>query len=318
MATFMKILRERHKGTQEEIANVLGVSRPTYSVIESGKQPLNIEQAQKLARFYQMTVADLIEEKIPTEPRVVLEKDDRDQAIDHRPEIRISVPQNKVEKFKEVLLYILEEIGARPNVGKALLCKLLYFIDFDYYEKYEDQLMGAIYIKNHFGPTPPAFPEIVKEMEEQGELMSVKAKRYKYEQQKFLPLRKAELKDLSAREKELIDKNIERFKDFNAKQMEEYSHKDVPWITAEDGHVIDYESVFYAHRSSHSDIMMKYNCTSEFDRDFKKLTKRFETLPEDIETLKRSAIELCHIHNISQNVIEIRGAGIQTTCNSTK
>ena len=60
-----------------------------------------------------------------------------------------------------------------------------------------------------------------------------------------MPLRKAELKDLSARGKELIDKNIQRFKDFNAKQMQEYLHKDVPWITAEEGHKIDYESVFY-------------------------------------------------------------------------
>jgi hypothetical protein len=54
---------------------------------------------------------------------------------------------------------------------------------------------------------------------------------------------------------------------------------------------------------------MTYSTTAEFDRDLKKLTKRYETLPEDLETVKRSAIELCHIHNISQNVIEIRGAG---------
>jgi len=245
MSSFMKQLREGEGVTQEHIANVIGVSRPTYIALEKGEQILNISQAQKLAKFYGMNVEDIIEERFSSKPKVVLEKDGRDRTEQKQPEIRISVPQNKVEKFKEVLLYILEEIGARPNVGKAVLCKLLYFIDFDYYEKYEDQLMGAAYIKNHFGPTPPAFPEIVKEMEEQGELMSVKAKRYKYEQQKFLPLRKAELKDLSAREKDLIDKNIERFKDFNAKQMEEYSHKDVPWITAEEGHVIDYESVFY-------------------------------------------------------------------------
>jgi len=241
----MKQLREGGGVTQEHIANVIGVSRPTYIAIEKGEQILNISQAQKLAKFYGMNVEDIIEERVSPKPKVVLEKDESKEPSKTIPEIRISVPQNKVEKFKEVLLYILEEIGARPNVGKAVLCKLLYFIDFDYYEKYEEQLMGATYIKNHFGPTPPAFPDIVKEMEEQGDLMSVKAKHYQYEQQKFLPLRKPELKDLSAREKELIDKNIQRFKDFTAKNMQEYSHKDVPWITAEDGHVIDYESVFY-------------------------------------------------------------------------
>jgi len=245
MSSFMKTLREEEGATQAHIAKVIGVSRPTYVAIEKGTQLLNVSQAQKLAKFYGMNVEDVIEERLNPKPSVVLEKDGSGKQKTEHPEIRISVPQDNVERFKEVLLYILEEIGARPNVGKAVLCKLLYFIDFDYYEKYEEQLMGAVYIKNHFGPTPPAFSDIVKEMEEQGDLMSVKAKRYQYEQQKFLPLRKAELKNLSAREKELIDNNIQRFKDFNAKQMQEYSHKDVPWITAEDGHKIDYESVFY-------------------------------------------------------------------------
>jgi len=31
----------------------------------------------------------------------------------------------------------------------TVLYKILYFIDFDYYEKYEEQLMGALYIKNN-------------------------------------------------------------------------------------------------------------------------------------------------------------------------
>jgi hypothetical protein len=31
----------------------------------------------------------------------------------------------------------------------------------------------------------------------------------------------------------------------NASQISEYSHNDVPWLTAKDGGIIDYESVFY-------------------------------------------------------------------------
>lgn len=245
MSSFMKQLRERGGVTQEQIATIIGVSRPTYSAIENGKQQLNVSQVQKLAKFYGMNVEDIIEERVSPKPKVVLEKNESNESTQDKPGIRISVPQNKVEKFKEVLLYILEEIGARSNVGEGVLCKLMYFIDFDYYEKYEEQLMGAVYIKNHFGPTPVAFVDIVKEMIEEEQIMFVKAKRFQYHQKKYIPLKKAELKNLSAREKEMIDKNIERFKDFNAKQMEEYSHRDVPWITAEDQKPIDYESVFY-------------------------------------------------------------------------
>ena len=58
----------------------------------------------------------------------------------------------------------------------TVLYKLLYFIDFDYYEKFEEQLVGATYIKNHFGPTPVEFKKIVESMESKGELETVKSK----------------------------------------------------------------------------------------------------------------------------------------------
>ena len=66
-----------------------------------------------------------------------------------------------LKKFKEVLLYILEKVGSKPNVGMTVLYKLLYFIDFDYYEKFEEQLLGATYIKNHF-TNPVEFKKSLK------------------------------------------------------------------------------------------------------------------------------------------------------------
>ncbi len=47
-------------------------------------------------------------------------------------------------KFKEVLLYILGKVGSLPNVGETVIYKLLYFIDFDYFEMYEEQLIGSL------------------------------------------------------------------------------------------------------------------------------------------------------------------------------
>jgi hypothetical protein len=73
------------------------------------------------------------------------------------PRIRINIPQKNIGKFKEVLLYILNKIGSKPNIGETVIYKLLYFIDLNYYEKYEEQLIGATYIKNHHGPTLKEF-----------------------------------------------------------------------------------------------------------------------------------------------------------------
>ena len=242
MTTFLKKLRQEQAISQEFLANKLNLSRPTYAQIESGTRDISVKEAQKLAQFFGLSLENFLAEKKTKEPEIELEN--VKNVKNEKSEIRISVPQEKVEKFKEVLLYILERIGARPNVGEAVVCKLMYFIDFDYYEKFEEQLIGAKYIKNHFGPSPLAFPKIIKKMEENGDLISVKKKYFQHEQKKYLPLRSANLKNFSAQEKELIDWEIERFKDFNATKMRDYSHKDVPWIGTNNLELINYEAVF--------------------------------------------------------------------------
>ena len=202
-----------------------------------------VEEAQKLAQIFGLSLDDFLNGKDVPMPKVKLEKTKKIEKK-QKQKVRVSVPQERVEKFKEVLLYVLERIGARPNIGEAVVCKLMYFIDFDFYEKFEEQLIGAKYIKNHFGPTPVAFPEIVAQMEKDGDLVQVTKKYFQHDQKKYLPRRFANFSNFSAREKELIDWEIERFKDFNAAKMRDYSHKDVPWIGTDDLQPINYEAVF--------------------------------------------------------------------------
>ena len=245
MTIFLKKLRQKNNVSQEFLAEKIGVSRPTYAQIESGARDMSVKEAQKLARFFGLSLEDFLADGGGLEPKVKLEKSIKKTKLKkQKQKMRISVPQEKVEKFKETLLYILERIGARPNIGEAVVCKLMYFIDFDYYEKFEEQLIGAKYIKNHFGPTPVAFSEIIAQMEQNGDLTHVVKKYFQHDQKKYLPRRSADLSNFSAQEKELIDWEIERFKDFNATKMRDYSHKDVPWIGANDLQPINYEAVF--------------------------------------------------------------------------
>ena len=242
MATFLKKIRVEQDISQEFLAGKIGISRPTYAQIESGARDMSVKEAQKLAQFFGLSLKNFLAGEKTITPKVELKKSKKLKT--QKIESRISVPQEKVEKFKEVLLYILERIGARPNIGEAVVCKLMYFIDLDYYEKFEEQLIGAKYIKNHFGPTPVAFPEIIAQMEEEGDLTRVIKKYFQHDQKKYLPRRSANLSNFSAQEKELIDWEIERFKGFNATKMRDYSHRDVPWIGANDLQQINYEAVF--------------------------------------------------------------------------
>ena len=87
-----------------------------------------------------------------------------------------------------MLLYILEKVGGKPNVGETVLHKLLYFIDFDYYEKFEENLIGATYIKNHHGPTSVELGTILKDMQKNGEIEAVKSKYFNHLQKNICRL----------------------------------------------------------------------------------------------------------------------------------
>lgn len=240
---YIQKIREQNDFSQEYMASKLKVSRPTYIAIEKGKKDITLEEAKDIAKILNISLDQLINEKYPlSEVNIVKDKLKTEEDAG----LRINIPQKNFNKFKEVLLYILSKVGAKPNIGETVLYKLFYFIDFDYYEKYEEQLIGATYIKNHFGPTPVEFKKLVSEMEKKGEIEVVKSKYFQHEQKKYLAVRQADLsKLLSAQELEHINGVLDRLSNMNAIELSEYSHQDVPWIVAEEGKPIDYESVFY-------------------------------------------------------------------------
>jgi len=240
---FIQQLRKKNNLTQEFLASELGISRPTYIQIEQGKRDLTITQAEKLASIFGIPFEDFRRAK-DSSITVEINKEKIKPKTEEQ-KIRISIPQKNLKKFKEVLLYVLSKVGGKPNVGEAVIYKLLYFIDFDFYEKFEEQLIGATYIKNHYGPTPVEFKAVVEDMIKFGEIVRVESKYFNYPQTKYLAIRRPNLDVLSGREIEHIDGVLARLSDKNAKEMENYSHEDIPWKTAENGKPLSYESVFY-------------------------------------------------------------------------
>ena len=257
LSKFIEKLRKQHDLTQEYIASAIDVSRPTYIQFERGERDLTITEARKLASIFNMQLDDLLNER---ETIVSIEiKSDKRALKNEQNEIRISIPQQKIDKFRQILFYILKKVGGKPNVGMTVIYKLLYFIDFDYYEKYEEQLMGLKYIKNHFGPTPVIFEKIIKDMLANNEIEVIKSKFYQHEQKKYLlnPALEPDLSILNGKEMEHIDWELQRLSDLNATSLSELSHKDVPWISTEQGMSIEYESVFY--RTSDTSVRIYEN-----------------------------------------------------------
>jgi len=241
----VKKFRKERGLSQEKLAEKLDVSRPVVSQIEKGKRKIKVEDVFKLAEILDFSIEELIGTKDPIKVEIESESSQESAGEDSENKPRVRVPQGKVEKFKEVLLYIFNEVGSKPNVGQSVIYKLLYFIDFDFYEKWEEQLMGATYIKNHYGPTPVEFKKIVDGMIENEEIEEVESEYFDYPQTKYLPREEPDLSKFDGREIEMINNVLEKLSDKTATQLSNYSHNDVPWITAEEGEEIEYEAVFY-------------------------------------------------------------------------
>lgn len=233
MSTWIQNKRKILGISQMEMAESLGISRPTYTKLEKGELKPTEQQKAILAGLFnvgQDTVeTNILNTKIKIPDNV---------------EIR-EIPKENTEKFKEVLLYILGKVGSRPNIGQTVLYKLLYFIDFDYYEKFEEQLIGATYIKNTYGPTPVSFAKIVKQMGSEGRLVEVRSKYFNHDQTKYIPVTEANVSNLSGQELKHIDNEIERLAHLTAGRLSELSHKDTPWMVAKDREILEYEYVFY-------------------------------------------------------------------------
>ena len=248
LGNFIREQRKKRRIGQGELASELGISRATYVQIEFGKRELKVSEARKLAEVFDMSLEDFLNEKEQPPPAIEIKKPRKKKPV-KKHNIRVSVPQEKAEKFKQVLLYVLAQIGAQPNIGKTVLYKILYFIDFDYYEKYEEQLVGAKYIKNTYGPSPVMFAKIIEELEEENKIKEVKARFHNYDQVKYLVNSKElDISSLSSRELEHVNWEIHRLGYMTAAQISELSHIDTPWVVAEDREQLEYEHVFYRPR----------------------------------------------------------------------
>ncbi|WP_296872561.1 type II toxin-antitoxin system antitoxin SocA domain-containing protein [uncultured Methanobrevibacter sp.] len=147
------------------------------------------------------------------------------------------------EKYIDLILYILSQCHQKPNFGKTVLCSILYFIDFNYYELYGELLTNETYIKSKRGIRPAHFREISEELISKNYLYFRKEPYYNRTIYRYYLIIIPNLK-FNQNELEIIHNAISKLSNENATTITKYAKKDSPINAAEFGEPIDFRYVF--------------------------------------------------------------------------
>ena len=204
--------------TQKQVAQAIGVSRPTYINIESGKKELTIRQAEALSSMLRISIDDML--------------GTADGATAFTDVIR------STEKYKQIILNSLK-YGADEDgkVTKTKLAKLVYLADFIWYYLNASPMSGMTYRKLPRGPVADVYFRALDEMEEDGTV----SREQKGNAILFsLIEREAPVSRLSSDERNLIEKIGMAWRGKSTDDIVNFTHEQLPWQICRDGEVIPY------------------------------------------------------------------------------
>jgi hypothetical protein len=147
------------------------------------------------------------------------------------------------EKYVNLIMYILFKCCNKPNLGKTVLCTVMYFIDFNFYELYGDHLTKETYIKSRRGIKPKHFRRITENLIAKKQLFMRREPYYNRTIHRYYLTVIPSLK-FNPEELIVINSCIESLTDNNASTITQYAWKDKPLMQAELGEEIDYNDVF--------------------------------------------------------------------------
>ena len=224
--TNLKDIRINFNVTQEQVAKYLWINRVSYNNLESWKRKLKEFELHKISELFEIGIDEIKWEK--SNKVICMNKND------------------KLYKFKQVLLYILNKCWQKPNIWKTVLNKLLYFSDFNYYEFAWNSITGQLYSKKPRWPVPNDIDIALESMKIEWYISELCSDYYWFNQIRYIPNIKPDLSIFNWNEITIIEQVIENFSDKSATWISDYSHEDIPYKSTENiWDEISYGLVFY-------------------------------------------------------------------------
>lgn len=150
------------------------------------------------------------------------------------------------KKYQNAVLYLCKKLKGEVR-GKKKLAKLLYFVDFDFYEKTQKSITGDTYKALPMGPFPDKLEKITMDMAKNKLLAIDKVE----EREGYNPtevyrsLVEPDVSVFDSEEKKMLDRVILKYGHLTGKQLEDLSHAEAPFIGTAQSQAIPYEFAFY-------------------------------------------------------------------------
>lgn len=150
------------------------------------------------------------------------------------------------KKYQQIILYFCRKLGGEIR-GKKKLAKLLYFADFDFFEKNQNPITGDIYKAFPMGPFPASLEDITSTMKKR-KMLEVEVAN---EREGYIPtevyrcIAEPDESVFSKEEKKMLDRIITKYGHLNGKQLEDLTHGEAPYVGTELKKEIPYELAFY-------------------------------------------------------------------------
>ena len=150
------------------------------------------------------------------------------------------------KKYENTVLYLCRKLGGEVR-GRKKLAKLLYFADFDFYEKNQKSITGDTYRALPMGPFPIALEEITADMTKRKEIKidQVTGREGYNATEIYKSLIEPDVSVFSADEKKMLDRVVTKYGHLTGKQLEDLTHAEAPYAGTEPGKEIYYELSYY-------------------------------------------------------------------------
>jgi putative zinc finger/helix-turn-helix YgiT family protein len=248
----IRAFRNRYVLTQKEFSDLLGIGIATLNRYENGAlqnaaHDNNIKSTMEARNFLhrisstQVIMDDSKKQQIINqlmeETETSMLEITKDVFGNYAPDIFSGYKKFEIEKFFESIKYFC----FRNNVFKTKLMKLLFYADFGHFKSYTVSITGARYARLPYGPVPDQFERwlVALTMDDRG-VRKEEEWNFDIPGEVYISNISPDLSIFSPSELRVLASVMEKFKDSNAKQISDISHREKGYLETENAHLIPY------------------------------------------------------------------------------